>query len=391
MNEARSFRIPPLVIMGDNACSHVGQEGKRIGGKKALVVTDRNLTGIGFLLKIQASLRSEKIPYEIFDQVITEPAVDYVEKGLDVYRREGCDFIIGLGGGSPIDTAKVIAVMATNSGSIQDYMGLDKIPNPAVPLIAIPTTAGTGSEATIFAIITDTRRNVKMLIGSPFLLPRVALVDPLLLVSCPPQLTAATGIDALTHAIEAYTSLKTQPMSDLFALSAIRFLSGNLRQAWANGANLEARALTMLGSFQAGVAFSNSSVALVHGMSRPMGAYFHIPHGLSNAVLLAPVVEFSIIGNPRKYADIARVMGERIEGLSAIEGARRALNAVREIIRYMKIPPLSALGVTRGKLEKVVDRMAEDAIASGSPNNNPRKTSREEIIELYWEAFHQNP
>ncbi len=390
MKEVRSFRIPPLVIVGDNACSHVGKEAKRIGGKKALVVTDRNLTGTGFLLRIQPLLRSEEIPYEIFDQVITEPTVDYVEKGLGVYRKEGCDFIIGLGGGSPIDTAKAIAVMATNSRSIQDYMGLDKIPHPGVPLIAIPTTAGTGSEASIFSIITDTRRNVKMLIGSPFLLPRVALVDPLLSVSCPPELTAATGIDALTHAIEAYTSLKTQPMSDVFALSAIKFLSGNLRQAWANGANLEARALTMLGSFQAGVAFSNSSVALVHGMARPMGAYFHIPHGLSNAVLLAPVVEFSIIGNPRKYADIARVMGERIEGLTVIEGARRALNAVREIIRDMKIPPLSALGVTKGELEKVVDRMAADAIASGSPNNNPRKASREEIIELYWEAFHQS-
>ncbi len=203
MKKARSFRIPPLVIVGDNACSHVGQEGTRIGGKKALVVTDRNLTGVGFLLKIQASLRSEKIPYEIFDQVITEPTVDYVENGLDIYRKKECDFIIGLGGGSSIDTAKAIAVMAANSRSIQDYMGLDKIPNPGVPLIAIPTTAGTGSEATIFSIITDTRRNVKMLIGSPFLLPRVAIVDPLLVVSCPPQLTAATGMDALTHAIEA--------------------------------------------------------------------------------------------------------------------------------------------------------------------------------------------
>ncbi len=390
MKKARSFRIPPLVIVGDNACSHVGQEGTRIGGKKALVVTDRNLTGVGFLLKIQASLRSEKIPYEIFDQVITEPTVDYVENGLDIYRKKGCDFVIGLGGGSPIDTAKAISVMAANSRSIQDYMGLDKIPNPGVPLIAIPTTAGTGSEATIFSIITDTRRNVKMLIGSPFLLPRVALVDPLLVVSCPPQLTAATGMDALTHAIEAYTSLKAQPMSDVFAISAIKFLSGNLRQAWENGANVEARALTMLGSFQAGVAFSNSSVALVHGMARPMGAYFHIPHGLSNAVLLAPVVEFSVMGNPLKYVDIARAMGEKVEGLAVIEGARRAHNAVHEIIRDMKIPPLSALGVSKGKLEKVVDRMAEDAIASGSPNNNPREASREEIIELYWEAFHQS-
>jgi len=390
MKQARFFRIPSGVIVGCNASSFAGREAKKLGGTKALIVTDRNLTEMGFLSGIESSLDSEKIDHEVFDQVTAEPTVDYVEKGLDLYRRSKCDFIIALGGGSPIDTAKAVCIMASNPGVIQDYKGLDKVSSPGAPLIAIPTTAGTGSETTIFTIITDTRTNVKMLIGSPFILPSVALVDPLLTASSPPSVTAATGVDALTHAIEAYVSVKAQPMSDVFALSAIKFLSENLRQAWANGDNLEARSLTMLGAFQAGVAFSNSSVALVHGMSRPIGAYFHAPHGLSNAVLLAPVVEFSISGNPKRYADIARAMGEKVEGLGVMEGASKASKAVRELVRDIKIPALATLGVTREKLKTVVGKMADDAIASGSPGNNPRKATKEEIVELYWKTFNQD-
>jgi len=390
MKQARFFRIPSGVIVGCNASSFAGREAKKLGGTKALIVTDRNLTEMGFLSGIESSLDSEKIDHEVFDEVTAEPTVDYVEKGLDLYRRSKCDFIIALGGGSPIDTAKAVCIMASNPGVIQDYKGLDKVSSPGAPLIAIPTTAGTGSETTIFTIITDTRTNVKMLIGSPFILPSVALVDPLLTASSPPSVTAATGVDALTHAIEAYVSVKAQPMSDVFALSAIKFLSENLRQAWANGDNLEARSLTMLGAFQAGVAFSNSSVALVHGMSRPIGAYFHAPHGLSNAVLLVPVVEFSISGNPKRYADIARAMGEKVEGLGVMEGASKASKAVRELVRDIKIPALATLGVTREKLKTVVGKMADDAIASGSPGNNPRKATKEEIVELYWKTFNQD-
>ncbi len=390
MKQARFFRIPSGVIVGCNASSFAGREAKKLGGTKALIVTDRNLTEMGFLSGIESSLDSEKIDHEVFDEVTAEPTLDYVEKGLDLYRRSKCDFIIALGGGSPIDTAKAVCIMASNPGVIQDYKGLDKVSSPGAPLIAIPTTAGTGSETTIFTIITDTRTNVKMLIGSPFILPSVALVDPLLTASSPPSVTAATGVDALTHAIEAYVSVKAQPMSDVFALSAIKFLSENLRQAWANGDNLEARSLTMLGAFQAGVAFSNSSVALVHGMSRPIGAYFHAPHGLSNAVLLAPVVEFSISGNPKRYADIARAMGEKVEGLGVMEGASKASKAVRELVRDIKIPALATLGVTREKLKTVVGKMADDAIASGSPGNNPRKATKEEIVELYWKTFNQD-
>jgi len=280
--------------------------------------------------------------------------------------------------------------MVTNPGSIEDYKGIGKIPKDGVPLVVIPTTAGTGSEATVFTIITDTKTDVKMLIGSPFVMPEVAIVDPLLTLSCPRGLSAAVGIDALTHAIEAYVSVKAQPMSDIFCLSAIELISGNLRQAWANGSNIEAREKTMLGALQAGIAFSNSSVALVHGMSRPIGAYFHVPHGASNAALLGVVTEFSLIGNPVRYAHVAEAMGENTEGLNDLEAAELAAQSINNLIEDIKIPSLKELGVDEERLDQLAPKMAEDAIASGSPGNNPRQATKEEIIELYKITYEQS-
>jgi len=385
--KSRVFKMPSVVITGRNSSQEVGRVIKKINCKKGLIVTDRNLANTKILASVKASFVSAEISCEIFDQIVTEPITDYVEQGLNIYKKTKCECIVAVGGGSSIDTAKAISVLTSNSGLIQDYEGLNKISTSGAPLIAIPTTAGTGSEVTTTTIITDTKRNVKMLLISPFLLPYAALVDPLLTVSMPRKLTAATGIDALTHAIEAYTSVKAQPLSDIFALSAIKLLAGNLRQAWANAYDLKARDSTMMGAFQAGVAFSNSSVALVHGMSRPLGAYFHIPHGLSNAVLLAPVIEFSIPGNPQKYGQIAKTMGEKIKDLTVDEAAARVSKAVSKLVEDVEIPTLSELGIKKGKLEEVVAQMAEDSIASGSPGNNPRKATKKEIIELYWKAF----
>ncbi len=385
--KSRVFKMPSVVITGRNSSQEVGRVIKKINCKKGLIVTDRNLANTKILASVKASFVSAEISCEIFDQIVTEPITDYVEQGLNIYKKTKCECIVAVGGGSSIDTAKAISVLTSNSGLIQDYEGLNKISTSGAPLIAIPTTAGTGSEVTTTTIITDTKRNVKMLLISPFLLPYAALVDPLLTVSMPRKLTAATGIDALTHAIEAYTSVKAQPLSDIFALSAIKLLAGNLRQAWANADDLKARDSTMMGAFQAGVAFSNSSVALVHGMSRPLGAYFHIPHGLSNAVLLAPVIEFSIPGNPQKYGQIAKTMGEKIKDLTVDEAAARVSKAVSKLVEDVEIPTLSELGIKKGKLEEVVAQMAEDSIASGSPGNNPRKATKKEIIELYWKAF----
>ena len=389
MLPTKMFRIPRIVITGSGASEQVGEECQKLGVKKGLIVTDQVMVKLGTLDGIKKALEQSKVQFAIYDGVATEPTVDFVQEGLKAYKENGCDFLLAVGGGSPIDTAKAIAVMVTNPGSIEDYKGLGKITKKGVPLVAIPTTAGTGSEVTVFTIITDAKTDVKMLIGSPFIMPDIAIVDPMLTLSCPRGLTAAVGVDALTHAIEAYVSVKAQPMSDIFSLSAIELVSGNLRQAWANGNNVEAREKTMLGSLQAGIAFSNSSVALVHGMARPIGAYFHVPHGASIAALLGAVMEFSLIGNPARYAHIAEAMGEDISGLTDLEAAELGAEAAKRLIEDIKVPSLQELGVDKEKLEKLAPKMTEDAIASGSPGNNPRLATKEEIIELYKLAYAQ--
>ena len=383
MLPTRTFLMPSVLITGSGSSEKVGEESKKLGVKKALIVTDQVMVKLGVLEGVEKALEQTKIPFSIYDAVATEPTVDYVKEGLKSFKDNGCDVLVAVGGGSPIDTAKAIAIMGTNPGSIEDYKGLGKVVKEGVPLIAIPTTAGTGSEVTQFTIITDTKTNVKMLIGSPFIMAKVAIVDPLLTLSCPRGLTAAVGIDSLTHAIEAYVSVKAQPMSDIFCLSAIELISGNLRQSWANGNNVEAREKTMLGALQAGIAFSNASVALVHGMSRPIGAYFHVAHGASNAALLGVVTEFSLIGNPARYAHIAKAMGENVTGLTDLEAAQLAAKAIKTLIKDIQIPSLRGLGVEKGKLEQLAPKMAEDAIASGSPGNNPHQATKEEIVELY--------
>lgn len=380
------FKIPQLIITGIGSAKEAGVIAKNLG-EKAFFVTDANLEKIGLLAEVKKSLENAGISYALYDQVNTEPTTEHIEEGTKIFKESEADFLIAVGGGSALDAAKAIAILFSNPGKISYYMGANKIPKPGPPLMAIPTTAGTGSEVTQFTIITDTARDVKMLIASPYLIPRIALLDPLLTLQMPPQITAATGIDALTHAIEAYVSLKAQPLSDLLALDAIKLISGNLRRAWANGENLEARSHMMMGALEAGIAFSNSSVALVHGMARPLGAYFHIPHGISNALLLPTVMEFSIPGNPQRYADIAKAMGEITEGLPTLDAAYLAATALKRLNGDLKIPSLRELGVDEKKFNNVIAQMAADALASGSPGNNPRKATQEEIIELYKKVF----
>ncbi len=385
--QPREFIMPAHMVVGSQALEQVGALCQKRGWKKALIVSDKIMASLGLVAKVEELLKESRIGSAAYTGVNTEPVVEYVQEGLNLYRGEGCDFVVAIGGGSPIDTAKAIAVLATNPGSIEQYKGIGKIPSPGVPLVAIPTTAGTGSEATVYTVITDQKTDVKMLIGSPYLMPTIAVVDPLLTVSSPPGVTAATGVDALVHAIEAYVSVKRQPMTDIFCLSAIELISQNIRQAWANGNNLEAREKMMLGALQAGIAFSNSSVALVHGMSRPIGAHFHIAHGVSNAALLAAVTEFSLIGDPVRYAHVAKAMGEPVEGLAMMAAADRSVTAIRRLVKDIKIPSLRQLGVERERLLELAPSMADAAIDSGSPANNPRKPTRQEIIELYQVAY----
>ena len=384
--QINQFKTTALVANGPGAAKEAGSFAKGLG-KKALIVTDSHLMEIGLLKDIKNSLEGAGVSFEIFDEVVTEPILEYTEEGLKMYQKIKADFLIAVGGGSPMDTAKAISALAMNPGKMSDFEGPNKIPRPGAPLMVIPTTAGTGSEVSQFTIITDTTRNVKMLIASPYVLPRVALVDPLLTLTMPQEITAATGLDALTHAIEAYVSVKAQPITDALALHAIKLISGNIRQAWCDGTNLEARTNMMMGSLQAGLAFSNASVALVHGMARPVGAYFHVPHGISNASLLPTVMEFSIPGNPRRYCDLAEAMGEITTGLSLLDAAYLSAKAVKRLNEDLKIPSLKGLGVDEKKFNSIVSQMAADAIASGSPGNNPRKATPGEIVELYRKAL----
>jgi 1,3-propanediol dehydrogenase len=305
-------------------------------GRKALIVTDNIMVNIGNVSKLTKVLDSVGVKYEIYSDVNREPTDTIVDKGIELYKSNKCDFLIAIGGGSPIDAMKAIGAMITNPGQITDYMG-KIIKNSTPPLVAIPTTAGTGSEATQFTIISDTKNNVKMLLIGPTLIPTLAVVDPELTMTSPANVTAATGIDALTHAVEAYTSRKAQPLSDTFALSAIKRIFANLRQASADGKNFEARNEMSLGALEAGIAFNNSSVTIVHGMSRPIGALFHVPHGMSNAVLIGECLEFAIEGASERFANIAKVIGIYEEGMTDMEAAKELVEEIKKLCKDIQI------------------------------------------------------
>lgn len=387
MGQVFLFRIPAAIRFGENAAQDIGVDILNLGCSKPLIVTDKFLLDSGILEPILSSLKKEGISPVIFDGVHAEPGMQVVTAGLEVLQKNSCDSLISCGGGSPIDTAKAIATVATNKGSIRDFMGIDKVPNACLPHIAVPTTAGTGSEATPTTIITDEEQDVKMLIISGKLVPQVAIVDPLLTLKMPQNVTAGTGVDALVHAVEAYVSVKANAMSDDFALSAISLLGKGLLKAWSNPGNIEARSQTMLGALKAGIAFANSSVALVHGMSRPIGAIFHIPHGISNATLFAAVTRFSIPGAPERYAEVAKAFGLDVDGMHPLQAAECAADFIEQLVRTLNVPSLSGLGISKDDLDKNVEKMAQDAIASGSPLNNPRRATKKEIIELYYAAL----
>jgi alcohol dehydrogenase class IV len=380
-----TFRTP-FIAYGEGVSQKLGEYCTGLG-KNALIVTDAILDKIGILSGLKESLNTAKIEFAIFDQVTTEPVVKYTEEGLRAFKENRCDLLISVGGGSCIDTAKGISILATNWGRLPDFEGANRIQNPGIPHVAIPTTAGTGSEVSPSTIITDPQRNVKMLLMSPHLGTRVAIVDPLLTIQMPQHVTASSGLDALTHAIEGYISIKAHPVTDALTLHAIRLISQNLPQAWSDGNNTAARTNMMIGALEAGMGFCNSSVALVHGMARPLGAYFHIPHGLANAVLLSVVMEFTVLGNPSKFADIARAMGENTDGLSIMDAASLSIKAVKRLKESLKVPSISGLGIPAENFNRVVEQMSKDALVGGSSGFNPRKAVPEEILDLYRKAF----
>jgi alcohol dehydrogenase class IV len=382
-----SITGPRLMLVGGGASAEIAAVLQRLGCARPLVVSDKFMQSSGPLERLTDKLEAAGIDHGLFVDTVSDPTSDVIEAGVARLRERDYDSLVALGGGSPMDTAKGIAILEAGGGHIRDYKVPKQADRARLPVVCIPTTAGTGSEVTRFTVITDTASDEKMLITGLGCLPQAALVDYELTLTAPFRLTADTGIDALTHAIEAYVSRRANPVSDAYALTAMRTIYAHLRKACFSPEDREARAAMMLGATQAGLAFSNASVALVHGMSRPIGAFFHVPHGLSNAMLLPAITAFSVRDATQRYAACARAMGVADEGEGDQAAVTRLLDALDRLNRELEVPSPKAYGIDQARYFDVIDTMAEQALASGSPGNNPRVPTKEEIVALYKQVW----
>jgi len=378
------FRMKTKVIYGNNAIKDIGTYVRELKGTRVLIVTDQGIKKAGIVERLIKFLKEENINYTIYDEVVANPPIQVVEKGAKLARETNTDLIITIGGGSSIDVGKGINVLLTNGGDIKDYIGVEKVSQPTLPLIAIPTTCGTGSEVTWSTVITDPEEQFKFAILSSQNIPEIAIIDPTIMVSLPPELIASTGMDALTHAIEAYVSVKAQPFSDALAIYAINLISSNLRKAVLYQDNLEYVGKMAIASTMAGAAFTNGFLGLVHAMSHTLGGVFDIPHGIANAILLPYVMKFNMIAAPQKFAKIAEAMGENIKGLNVLEAAEKALNAVVKLSTDIGIPNnLRDVGMDPNMIEK----LAADSMRSGNVLTNPRKNTIEDVKTLFRNAY----
>ena len=381
------FFMPNVNFFGRGAVNVTGERCEILGAKKALIVTDSFLRNLedGPVEKVTDSLKEKNIDYAFYDKVEPNPKDSNVREGLQVYEDEQCDLILTIGGGSAHDCGKGIGIAATHEGDLyENYAGIETLSNPLPPLVCVNTTAGTGSEVTRHCVITNTEKKVKFVIVSWRNTPLVSINDPELMVGKPAGLTAATGMDALTHAIESYVSLGANPVTDSMAIQAIKLISTNLRQAVAYGQNIEARENMAHASLLAGMAFNNAGLGYVHAMAHQLGGLYDIAHGVANAVLLPHVEKFNIISNPQRFADIAKYMGENIEGLSVREAADKAIEAIQQLSEDVNIPAnLRDLGVKEEDFEK----MAKLALEDGNAVSNPIQGKEQDIIDIFKAAY----
>jgi alcohol dehydrogenase len=379
------FYIPTVTLMGIGAHKELGNRIKTLGGKKPFICTDKGITQAGITEQIVNLIKQDAgVDPVVFDETIPNPTDMNVHDGLEMYQKNGCDMIVSLGGGSSHDCGKGVGIVATNGGSIRDYEGIDKSTKPMPPFIAINTTAGTASEMTRFCIITDTSRKVKMAIVDWRVTPNVAINDPLLMMGMPPGLTAATGMDALTHAVEAYVSTIATPVTDACALKAIELIAQNLRAAVAHGGDIEARDNMAYAEYLAGMAFNNASLGHVHAMAHQLGGFYDLPHGVCNAILLPHVERFNMIAKVDRFVDIAKALGENVEGLSRRAAAEKALEAIKTLSKDVGIPSgLKELGVKEEDLPIMAGNAQKDACGL----TNPRCPSLNDVIEIYRAAL----
>jgi 1,3-propanediol dehydrogenase/alcohol dehydrogenase len=375
------FYSPTRIIFGEGSLKRVGEEARKFG-EKALIVTGKSSSKkSGSLDEVVNSLTSSNLRVEVFNKVEPDPSVETVEEGAKVAKKCVANVVIGLGGGSPMDAAKGIALLMTNKGKITDYFGTDKVKEPALPIIAVPTTAGTGSEVTKYAVITDRKKMLKQIIGTPHINPKLALLDPLLTLSMPASLTANTGVDALSHAIEGYVSTKANPVGDILALKSIALIAEALPGAIPQPENMKIREKMLFASMLAGMVINSAGAGIIHGMGYFITLHYGAPHGLANALLMPEVMEFNLVANPTKYRNIAEAMGKKVEGLSEKEAARLSVVAMRELLGKIGIPKgMKEIGVKEESLAgfaKIVSKNERLLTL------NPRRPTNEEIEEIY--------
>lgn len=379
------FVIPNHTVVGTNVLVEAAPLLKKMGNK-AFIVTGRHVAVSDMMKQLTALLDENGIDCVIFDGITGEPTDTMIENGVEMLKSSGCDFIIGIGGGSPLDSAKAIAAMAVNEGSIADYNGKE-ITGEILPLAAIPTTAGTGSEATKFTVITDSEKGIKMLLKGDVLVPKLAIVDSSFTVGAPKSVTSATGLDALTHAVEAYTSRKAFSMTDTLAVSAVKRIMKYLPIAYKEPDNSLAREQMSIAALEAGICINNSSVTIVHGMSRPIGALFHVPHGMSNAMLLKECLSFAVSGAYEKFANLGRETGVASDSDSDETAAEKFIDSLQNICDVCEIPTLEQYGIDRDEYYSKISKMATDAVASGSPANTVKEVTVDDCIEIYKKLY----
>jgi alcohol dehydrogenase class IV len=386
-----NIAAPRMMLVGGGAIRQLPEVLAKFGLSRPLVVTDPFMVSSGMVRHCLDPLAEAGIAVTVFSDTVSDPTDTVIEAGVAELARGSFDCLIGFGGGSPMDTAKAISILAGGGGKMRDYKAPAQADHGALPIIAIPTTAGTGSECTRFTVITDVERDEKMLISGLGALPLAAIVDHELTVSVPARTTADTGVDSLTHALEAYVSRRANPLSDALALAAMELIGRHIRTAYHEPSNPAGREGMMLGATTAGLAFSNSSVALVHGMSRPIGAHFHVPHGLSNAMLLPAITRFSVSGAEARYAEAARRIGFADAGDSDAVASGKLVTGLAELNAELGVPTPGGYGIDEAAWNGKMALMAEQALASGSPGNNPRVPSAAEIVGLYQEVWSGSP
>jgi len=383
MNPSQTFTFPALpteIVLGFGVSNTLADHIWKLKGTRALIVADEGVDAAGILSKVTAGLGRANIPYAVFTDVPQDSSTTAIYTAVQDLKHNNSDIVVGIGGGSALDTAKAVAIAATNEEPITRLVGLDKVKTAPLPVIALPTTSGTGSEVSFWSVITDDETHTKVSVGGAAVFPKVALCDPELTMTLPPHLTASTGMDALTHAIESYVNNATQPISQTLALRAIELIGKHLRTATLNGRDRESRYGMMLGSTLAGIAMNPTRLGISHALAMPLGSWEHkIPHGIANAIVLPHVMEYNLPANIPRYIDVAQALGENVQGLTARDAAQRSVGAVRQLSADLPIPSgLSAFGLK----EAAIPRIVEEAMKSGNIAVNPRLTKADDLTEI---------